>query len=80
MISCGHLESGPGALTPSFVFWRVAANLAAVKPPEILSGVAVDVLQQSDTTFDTNRVDSRSASLFFVSEELSFLTLAGMGQ
>ena len=53
------------SFTPSFVFWRVAANSAAVKPPEKLTGVAGDVLQRSDTAFDTSRADSRSAPLYF---------------
>ena len=65
MISSGHTESGPGTLH-SFVFWRAAVNSAAVKsPPQILTGVALGVLQQSDTTYDTSRVNSRSALSYF---------------
>ena len=33
MISSGHIESDPGAF-PSFVFWRAAADFAAVKLSE----------------------------------------------
>ena len=38
------VELGLGAL-PGFIFWRVAANSASVKPPEILIVVAFVVLQ-----------------------------------
>ena len=56
MISSGHIESGPGAL-PSLVFYRAAANSAAVKSRETLIGVAVGVLQWSDTFLGTSLVD-----------------------
>ena len=56
--------SDPGAL-PGFVFWRVAADSGAVKISEILTGVAVGVLQRSDAVFERSRVDSRSAALYF---------------
>ena len=64
MIISGQMESDPVALS-GFAFWRTASNSAAVKSSEIFSGVAVFVLQQSDTFFDTSRVDSQSAPLHF---------------
>ena len=56
-----NVESSSGTL-PCFVFWRAAANSAAIRSAEILSDV--DVLQPSDT-FNTSRVNSRSAPLNF---------------
>ena len=47
-----------------FAFWREATNSTAVKTPEISTGVAVNVLQRSDTSLDTSQVDSRSASSY----------------
>ena len=69
MISSRIIESASGALL-DFVFWRTAVNSAAVKSPELLIGVAAGVLQRSDTSFDTSRVESRSATRIFVSEKL----------
>ena len=64
MISSRKIESHSEAIH-SFVFRRAAANSAAVKSPEILTGVAVGVFQRSDTSFDTSRVDSQSALSYF---------------
>ena len=60
MISSGHKESGP-KLYPVLYFGWWPASSADVKSPKTLTGVAVHVLQRSDTSFDTSRVDSRSA-------------------
>ena len=64
MNSSGHKKWDPVALL-GFVFWRTAANFAAVKSPEKLIGVAFGVLRRSDTSFDTSRVNSRSAPSYF---------------
>ena len=50
MISSGHTESGSGAL-PGFVFWRVVSKSARIKSPEILTSVAIGVLQLFDISF-----------------------------
>ena len=69
MISSKHIESGSGALH-DFVFQGAATNSAAVKSPEILTGVAIGDLQRS-YIFDTSRFDLRSEPLYFIiSEEL----------
>ena len=81
MISSGHIELGRGA-SPGFVFRRATANFAAVKSLKILIGVAVGVLQRSDTFFDTSRVDLRLAPLFFpfLMSCAAIIALAGTGQ
>ena len=66
LISSGHIESDPGALF-GLVFWKTAANYVAIKSPEIYTGVAVDVLQRSVTSFNASRVDSRSAPSYYFS-------------
>ena len=40
------------------VFRKTAANSAALKSPEILTGVAIGAYQQSDTSFNTSELDS----------------------
>ena len=48
MISSGKIDSSFGAL-PRFVFWRAAANSAALKSPEILTSDDVGAFQRLDT-------------------------------
>ena len=81
MISSGHTESGPGAL-PGFVFWRADANSAVLQsPPKILTGVAVDVFQRPNTSFDTSRVDLLPAPSYFpFLRNCVAMALAGMEQ
>ena len=47
MISYRYIELGLRALA-SIVFYRAAANSAAVKSPEILTSVVIRALQMSD--------------------------------
>ena len=65
MISSRHIKSGPRDL-PGFVFWRAAANCAAVISPEILTSVVGHWCPPTERHFfDSNLVDSGSASSYF---------------
>ena len=71
------MEPGLGAL-PGFVFWRAAANSAAVKSLEIFTGVTVGVFQRSNTFFITIAIDLKSAPLYFpILRRCAAMALAG---